>query len=79
MFSGFLSKISIIRDIFISVTGKEEVTGWRWIQTNSDEKGDGMNVCQQVLVLLYKYKIIHFCSCQNVARWHIAENNKKNV
>jgi hypothetical protein len=52
MFSGFLTKISIIRDIFTSVTGEEEVTGWRWIQTNSDEKGDGTNVCQQVLVLL---------------------------
>jgi hypothetical protein len=52
MFSGFLIRISIIRDIFISVTGEEEVTEWRGIQANSDEKGDGTNVCQQVLVLL---------------------------
>jgi hypothetical protein len=48
MFSGTLIKISIIHDIFTSVTGEEEVTGWRLIQTNSDEKGDGTNVCQQV-------------------------------
>ncbi len=39
MFSGSLIKISIIGDIFTSVTGEEEVTGWRWIQTNSDELG----------------------------------------
>jgi hypothetical protein len=39
MFSGFLIKISIIRDIFNSVTGEEKVTGGRWIQTNSDELG----------------------------------------
>ncbi len=39
MFSGFLIKISIIRDIFTSVTGEKEVTGGRWIQTNSNGLG----------------------------------------